>query len=116
MATYALSNVVKLVEVDYDFQGMRDLLDNDIGWGPISQVVENYGFGEVIQGPKPKKQKKVVLEEHEYTALLKLKEKVLYLGRIVEEQIRFLGSKNEAFRGAADLFFTKQVMFLKVSK
>lgn len=31
LASFALSNVDKLVEVDYGFQGMKDLLDNNMG-------------------------------------------------------------------------------------
>lgn len=40
---------------------LTELLDADIGWGPNISSLElqpNYGLGEVIQGPKPKKKKR----------------------------------------------------------
>lgn len=61
VANYGLLNAVGLVEVDYSFVAMRDLLDNDLGWGPhipSLQAEPNFGNGEVVQGPKPKKRKR----------------------------------------------------------
>lgn len=34
VADFGMRNVDSLVEVDYSFVEMRNLLDNDIGWGP----------------------------------------------------------------------------------
>lgn len=65
-ANYGMHNHSGLVEVDYSFTALRDLLNIDIGWGSHLQkleVVPNFGVYEVVQGPKLKKRKRVVIEE-----------------------------------------------------
>ncbi|KAK1383623.1 hypothetical protein POM88_021358 [Heracleum sosnowskyi] len=49
-ANYDMLHHSGLVEVDYSFQPMRDLLDNDIGWGPHLPALDtqpNFGQGEL---------------------------------------------------------------------
>lgn len=86
---------------------MRDLLDVDIGRGPhllALEVQPNFGLGEVIQGPKPKKKRKVVIEEQEYESLLILKEKIFKLEIILEEQLKMMNSISDAFMCRIDPF------------
>lgn len=60
VANYGLQNLEGLVEVDYSLLALREILDNDIGWGTHMQelhVQPNFSGWKVIQGPKPKKRK-----------------------------------------------------------
>lgn len=94
--------------IDYSFLALRDLLDNDIGWGPqlpALQVQQDHGDGEVIQSPKLKKRKRVVIGEKEYEALLKLSERVAHLKNMLDSQLNLLGAKDEAFSFKADPVF-----------
>lgn len=97
-----------LVELDYSFIELRNVLDIDIGWGPHLPSLDaqpNFGFGEVIQGPKPKRQKRVVIEAKEYEALLKVSERMSYLENLVERQMAMMGSMEEAYTYKADPIF-----------
>lgn len=86
-----------LVEVNYSFEALRNLLDSDIGWGPYIPALQfqpNYGEGEIIQGPKPKKRKRVVIEKSEFDALLNLTERVARLEQIVASQVELMKAKD----------------------
>lgn len=107
-AGYGMLNHSGLVNIDYSFMALRDLLDIDIGWGPhlpALQVQQDHVDGEVIQGAKPKKRKRVVIEEKEYEALLKLSERVARLEKSLEPQLNLMGSKDEAYSFIADPVF-----------
>lgn len=76
-AKYGMLHHSGLVEIDYSLTPLWDLLDIDIGWGTnllALEVQPNFGLGKVVQGAKPKKRKRVVLEEKDYEALLKVSE------------------------------------------
>lgn len=100
MANHGMLHYSELVEVevDYSFLALIDILDVDIGWGPhlpSLQVHLNYGRGEVVQGRKPKRQRRVVIEEKEYEALLKVSDKVAHLESLLNEHLKFLGPKDK---------------------
>lgn len=78
-ANFGMLNHSSPVELDYSFIPLRDLLDIDIRWGPHLPALEmlpNFGGGEVVQEAKPKKRKRVVLDEKDYGALIKVSERV----------------------------------------
>lgn len=107
-AEYGMHHHSGLVNLDYSFVALRDLLDIDIGRGPHIpplEVIHDHGDGEIIQGAKPKKRKRVVLEEKEYEDLLRLNERVARLKNLMESQLKFLGAKDEAFSFKADPVF-----------
>ncbi|KAK1360409.1 hypothetical protein POM88_044883 [Heracleum sosnowskyi] len=82
-----------LVELDYNLISLMNLLDANIGWGPNNpalNVQTNYDRGEVVQGPKPKRHKRVVIEENEFSALLKLTERVAYLENVLDGRLKSL--------------------------
>lgn len=109
LANYGLLHADGLVEVDYSFVAMRDLFDNDLGWSPhipALHVDPKFGNDEVIQGPKPKKRKREIIEEKDNEEIIKLKERVMYLENLVDHQLSLMGSKGDAFRGIADPVFS----------
>lgn len=63
------------------------------------------GLGEVIQGPRPKKHKQILIEEKEYAFLMKIQEKVSRLEKLVADQFQFRGLNSEVFSGLADPVF-----------
>lgn len=108
VADFGMRNVTSLVEVDYSFAEMRNLQDIDIGWGPhlpSLEVTSVMGPGEVIQGPKPKKLKRVVIEANEYETLSKLNEKVARMKNLLEQQLLMMGSSSATYSGRADPVF-----------
>lgn len=107
-ANYGMMHLSELSRVSYGFIPVRDLLDTDIGWGPnilALKDVDNYGLGEVIQGPKPKKCKKVLLEVSEYDALIKSAQRVDFLEKMLASQVEKMESKEDAYTGKADPVF-----------
>lgn len=107
-AEYGMFNLSGLVNIDYSFTPLRDLMDIDIGWGPYLpalQVQQDFGEGEVIQGPKPKKRKRVVIDEKDYEELLNLSKRVARLEKALEAQLHLVCPKEEAFTFLADPVF-----------
>lgn len=103
-ANYGMLHENGLVEVGYHLVGLRNLLDNDIGWGPNIQALETLsssGPREVIQRSKPKKRKRILIEESEYVSLLSLQGRVESL----EDQLKVMGDAEESFKGIADPSF-----------
>lgn len=108
MVQYGMENFTELVEVYLFLQRLRELIDVDFGWGPHIESLQaqpNYGRGEVIDDPKPKKRKRSVIEEREYAALIKLTEMVAYLENLVDSQLFKLEAQHEAFCLKADPIF-----------
>lgn len=119
VAQYGLEHCEALVEIDPSLPGLQDLLDKDIGWGPnipSLQALPNYGLGEIVQGPKPKKRKKEVIEEAAYRSILELTQKVARLEHLVDNQLMFMGSKDEAFSLLANPEFAYKAAQSKISK
>lgn len=58
LAVRGLETCTDIVEVNLNMKELRKLLAIDIGWGsqqePMS-ILPNFGLGEVVDGPKPKK-------------------------------------------------------------
>lgn len=77
VAFHGMESCSELVEVDLNFQG------------PDERTLG--------RGLKPKKRKRVCIEEAEYAALKKLADKVDYLEKILNEQMHLMGVKEEAY-------------------
>lgn len=108
LAFKGLHTCSEIVNVDLSLSGLREILEDDIGWGhnlEANEIHPNFGRGEVIDGPKPKRKKMIKITEQEYPALKKLADKVDLMEKQLNSQRVHMGVQDEAFKIRPDPVF-----------
>lgn len=108
LAFKGMHSCSEIVSVDLSLPGFREVLEDDIGWGQALEGIEilpNFGNGEVIDGPKPKRKKTIKIAEDEYWALNKVADRVDMMENQLQNQMVNMGVQDEAFNMRSDSVF-----------